>query len=150
MYVVVWLTCICPWQALSVVLNINHFPFVIEVACWATKREFLKLEKWITDKIKEHHVSSELNSDPSLHPCFLPSFQLSCPSLPPLYHLPSLYSPHASPSPISQELFISECVQFLMARAPKPVAPVAAGSERTGVTHEIILTILACLQPFMG
>ena len=47
-----------PAQALSVVLNVNHFPFVIEVACWAAKREFLKLEKWVTDKIKEHHVSS--------------------------------------------------------------------------------------------
>ena len=44
-------------QALSVVLSVSHFPFVIEVACWAAKREFLKLEKWITDKIKEHHVS---------------------------------------------------------------------------------------------
>ena len=44
-------------QSMSVVLNVSHFPFVIEVACWAAKREFLKLEKWITDKVKEHHVS---------------------------------------------------------------------------------------------
>ena len=54
--------CVCCLfcQALSVVLNVSHFPFVIEVACWAAKREFLKLEKWVTDKIKEHHVSLEL------------------------------------------------------------------------------------------
>ena len=47
-------------QALSIVLNVNHFPFVIEVACWAAKREFLKLEKWINDKIKEHHVREKV------------------------------------------------------------------------------------------
>ena len=52
----------CPTQALSVVLNVSHFPFVIEVACWAAKREFLKLEKWVTDKIKEHHVSSQFET----------------------------------------------------------------------------------------
>ena len=47
-----------PTQALSVVLNVSHSLFVIEVACWAVKREFLKLEKWVADKVKEHHVSS--------------------------------------------------------------------------------------------
>ena len=37
-------------------LNANHFPFVLDLACSAARREFLKLDKWITDKIKEHKV----------------------------------------------------------------------------------------------
>jgi CCR4-NOT transcription complex subunit 1 len=91
-------------KSMSVVLNVSHFPFVIEVACWATKREYLKLDKWVTDKVKEHH-----------------------------------------------EMFIAECVHFLTTRAPKPVSSaVGSGSERTGLTHEIVLTILACLNLFMG
>ena len=47
-------------------LNVSQFPFVIEVACWAAKREFLKLDKWITDKIQEHHVSFTLQSKSQL------------------------------------------------------------------------------------
>ena len=53
---------LCPWQSMSVVLNVSNFPFVIDVACWATKREYLKLDKWVTDKVKEHHVSTVFSS----------------------------------------------------------------------------------------
>ena len=64
--------------------------------------------------------------------------------------LPFLFST-ANPCHLSpQEMFISECVQFLTTRAPKPFSPaVSSGSERTGLTHEIVLTILACLNIFM-
>jgi len=41
-------------KVLSTMLNVNQFPFVIDLACWASRREFLKLDKWISDKIKEH------------------------------------------------------------------------------------------------
>ena len=37
----------------------NQFPFVIDLACWASKREFLKLDIWMVEKIKEHQVSGE-------------------------------------------------------------------------------------------
>jgi hypothetical protein len=35
-------------------LNAQSFPFVIDLACLASRREYLKLEKWLTDKIREH------------------------------------------------------------------------------------------------
>lgn len=41
-------------QALSMLLNAQSFPFVIDLACLASRREYLKLEKWLTDKIREH------------------------------------------------------------------------------------------------
>ncbi|XP_076065903.1 CCR4-NOT transcription complex subunit 1 isoform X3 [Oratosquilla oratoria] len=41
-------------KALSLLLNAQPFPFVIDLACLAYRREFLKLDKWLTDKIREH------------------------------------------------------------------------------------------------
>jgi CCR4-NOT transcription complex subunit 1 len=35
-------------------LNAQSFPFVLDLACLASRREYLKLEKWLTDKIREH------------------------------------------------------------------------------------------------
>ena len=44
---------ICP-QALSLLLNYQALPFVIDLACLASRREYLKLDKWLSDKIHEH------------------------------------------------------------------------------------------------
>ncbi|XP_064398380.1 CCR4-NOT transcription complex subunit 1-like [Halichondria panicea] len=85
-------------KALPPMLDVNQFPFVIDLACWAAKREFLKLDKWVIDKLKEY-----------------------------------------------QESFVSECLQFLSARAPKKVVQ----SEKSGFTHDIICTILSCLQSYI-
>ncbi|XP_077294792.1 CCR4-NOT transcription complex subunit 1 isoform X2 [Arctopsyche grandis] len=41
-------------KALSHLLNTNSFVFVIDLACLASRREYLKLDKWLTDKIREH------------------------------------------------------------------------------------------------
>ncbi|CAH0762465.1 unnamed protein product [Bemisia tabaci] len=41
-------------KALSLLLNAQSFPFVIDLACLASRREYLKLEKWLNDKIREH------------------------------------------------------------------------------------------------
>ncbi|XP_067012333.2 CCR4-NOT transcription complex subunit 1 isoform X3 [Anabrus simplex] len=41
-------------KALSMLLNAQSFPFVIDLACLASRREYLKLEKWLGDKIREH------------------------------------------------------------------------------------------------
>lgn len=35
-------------------LNAQSYPFIIDLACLASRREYLKLEKWLTDKIREH------------------------------------------------------------------------------------------------
>ncbi len=44
-------------KVLPTLLTANNFPFIIELACWAAKRDFLKLEKWFTDKIRDYKVS---------------------------------------------------------------------------------------------
>ncbi|CAD7076764.1 unnamed protein product [Hermetia illucens] len=41
-------------KALSSLLNARSFLFVIDLACLASRREYLKLEKWLSDKIREH------------------------------------------------------------------------------------------------
>lgn len=39
-------------------LNGTPFAFVIDLAALASRREYLKLDKWLTDKIREHGVSA--------------------------------------------------------------------------------------------
>ncbi|XP_062547047.1 CCR4-NOT transcription complex subunit 1 isoform X2 [Armigeres subalbatus] len=41
-------------KALSNLLNVRSFIFIIDLACLASRREYLKLEKWLADKIREH------------------------------------------------------------------------------------------------
>ncbi|KYO27502.1 CCR4-NOT transcription complex subunit 1 isoform B [Alligator mississippiensis] len=41
-------------KALSMLLNGTPFAFVIDLAALASRREYLKLDKWLTDKIREH------------------------------------------------------------------------------------------------
>lgn len=41
-------------KALSNLMNAQSFPFVIDLACLASRREYLKLEKWLNDKIRDH------------------------------------------------------------------------------------------------
>lgn len=41
-------------KALSNLLNARSFLFVIDLACLASRREYLKLDKWLSDKIREH------------------------------------------------------------------------------------------------
>jgi len=45
-------------KALSMLLNISQFSFVVELACLASRREYLKLDKWLSDKIRDHGVST--------------------------------------------------------------------------------------------
>ncbi|XP_035217967.1 CCR4-NOT transcription complex subunit 1-like [Stegodyphus dumicola] len=41
-------------KALSMLLNLTPFMFVIDLACLASRREYLKLDKWLSDKVREH------------------------------------------------------------------------------------------------
>lgn len=41
-------------KALTVLLNATAFSFVIDLACLASRRQFLKLDKWIGDKLREN------------------------------------------------------------------------------------------------
>lgn len=44
-------------KVLPVLLNAQNFIFIIDLACLASRREFLKLDKWLSDKIREHGES---------------------------------------------------------------------------------------------
>lgn len=48
------LDCAQDLKALSMLLNATPFAFVIDLACLASRREYLKLDKWLSDKIREH------------------------------------------------------------------------------------------------
>ncbi|XP_050425870.1 CCR4-NOT transcription complex subunit 1-like [Adelges cooleyi] len=41
-------------KALSFLLSVHQFTFIIDLACLASQREYLKLDKWLSDKIREH------------------------------------------------------------------------------------------------
>lgn len=41
-------------KALSMLLNLPPFSFVIDLAALASRREYLKLDKWLNDKLREH------------------------------------------------------------------------------------------------
>lgn len=43
-------------------LNGTPFAFVIDLAALASRREYLKLDKWLTDKIREHGVCIHMNA----------------------------------------------------------------------------------------
>ncbi len=43
-------------KVLLLVLNAYSFPFTLELACWASKRDYLKLDKWIMDKLRDSKV----------------------------------------------------------------------------------------------
>lgn len=47
-------------QSLSMLLNGTPFAFVIDLAALASRREYLKLDKWLTDKIREHGVCIQI------------------------------------------------------------------------------------------
>ena len=60
-------------KALSMLLTTSPFAFVIDLACLASRREYLKLDKWLSEKIREHQVRHV--SLPSILECFL-TYQL--------------------------------------------------------------------------
>lgn len=35
-------------------LNIQKFPFVIDLSCLASQRKYLKLEKWLFNEVREY------------------------------------------------------------------------------------------------
>lgn len=54
-------------------LNGTPFAFVIDLAALASRREYLKLDKWLTDKIREH-------GEPFIQAC-MTFLKRRCPSI---------------------------------------------------------------------
>jgi CCR4-NOT transcription complex subunit 1 len=44
-------------KALSILLNGQPMIFNIDLACLAARRGYLKLEKWMSDRIRDHGVN---------------------------------------------------------------------------------------------
>ncbi len=44
-------------KALSILLNGQPLMFNIDLACLAARRGYLKLDKWLSDRIRDHGVS---------------------------------------------------------------------------------------------
>ncbi|XP_021458081.1 CCR4-NOT transcription complex subunit 1 isoform X16 [Oncorhynchus mykiss] len=63
-------------KSLSMLLNGTPFAFVIDLAALASRREYLKLDKWLTDKIREHGVGGE----PFIQAC-VTFLKRRCPSI---------------------------------------------------------------------
>ncbi|CAG2117291.1 unnamed protein product, partial [Medioppia subpectinata] len=60
-------------KALSILLNGTCYPFVIDLACLASRREYLKLDKWLKDKI-------ECNGENFVNACIM-FLNRRCPAL---------------------------------------------------------------------
>ncbi len=48
-------------------LDVKQFPFVLDLACMASRREFLKLDKWVAEKIKELQVCVHTSTSSFAH-----------------------------------------------------------------------------------
>ncbi|XP_031420064.1 CCR4-NOT transcription complex subunit 1 isoform X4 [Clupea harengus] len=64
-------------KSLSMLLNGTPFAFVIDLAALASRREYLKLDKWLTDKIREHGVGWQ---EPFIQAC-VTFLKRRCPSI---------------------------------------------------------------------
>jgi hypothetical protein len=43
-------------KALPILLAAQPITFILDLACLASKRGYLKLDKWLSDKLREHQV----------------------------------------------------------------------------------------------
>jgi CCR4-NOT transcription complex subunit 1 len=48
-------------KALLILLAAQPIPFILDLACLASRRGYLKLDKWLSDKLREHQVSKNNN-----------------------------------------------------------------------------------------
>ncbi|KAG2469637.1 CNOT1 protein, partial [Polypterus senegalus] len=119
-------------KSLSMLLNGTPFAFVIDLAALASRREYLKLDKWLTDKIREHGVSFRA-------PSMVSFIFFLCLSTFFLFLL--------------KEPFIQACVTFLKRRCPSimgGLAPEKDQPKSAQLPPETLATMLACLQSCAG
>ena len=104
-------------KALSPLLASSQLPFALDLACLASRRDFLNLDKWLADKLrddKETFVEAILNLIQRRGPNTLPPELLSALLQPLQPLLPSLSLSHANQ------------VQQLLHRFPQSAAPASA------------------------
>ena len=49
-------------NGLADLFNVQNFQFAIDLACLASRRDFLKLDKFLGDKLQEHTVQKEFKN----------------------------------------------------------------------------------------
>lgn len=116
-------------------LSGSPFVFVIDLAALASRREYLKLDKWLKDKLKEHQVTSFLVNT------------TCCWTLRNLSSTINKYNYFHF-----QEEFAQACVSFLRRRCPHLLGvPLDKELPKSvQLPQETIVTVLSCLQSFMG
>jgi hypothetical protein len=129
-------------KALNLLLNATSFPFIIDLACLASRREYLKLEKWLTDKIREH-------GEPFVSACvkFLQVRIEYC-----------LFCSNSGPSTKqSSALPLDEASLIILFRFPQKRCPQLMGgvmkdemSKGAQLSHETLTTMVACIQAYAG
>lgn len=138
MYIQIWFNHYFPFflslQSLSMLLNGTPFAFVIDLAALASRREYLKLDKWLTDKIREHGVGPGVSFSLK-HTCWIWNCGLTRSAF------------------CFQEPFIQACVTFLKRRCPSIIGGLAPDKDQpksAQLPPETLATMLACLQSCAG
>ncbi|TRY54534.1 hypothetical protein DNTS_033400 [Danionella cerebrum] len=140
-------------KSLSMLLNGTPFAFVIDLAALASRREYLKLDKWLNDKIREH-------GEPFIQAC-VTFLKRRCPSimggLAPEKDQPK--SAQLPPETLATMLACLQscagcaCVTFLKRRCPSimgGLAPEKDQPKSAQLPPETLATMLACLQSCAG
>lgn len=79
-------------KALGHLLNMNSYPFVIDLACLASRREYLKLDKWLWDKVQsvgEPFIRQAVLFTAKRCPALIQGGCAIEPGIPAIIHLPS-------------------------------------------------------------
>lgn len=79
-------------KCLGHLLNLNSHPFVIDLACLASRREYLKLDKWLWDKVQgagESFIRQTVLFTAKRCPALIQGGNAIEPGLPAIIHLPS-------------------------------------------------------------
>lgn len=79
-------------KALSHLLNMNNHPFVIDLACLASRREYLKLDKWLWDRVQgagEPFIRQTVLFTAKRCPALIQGGNAIEPGVPAIIHLPS-------------------------------------------------------------
>ena len=129
-------------KALSFLLKATPFSFVIDLACLASRREYLKLEKWLHDKIMENQVKCNLFTCT----CKL----VNCAKLPTITCFFTVVQTSRRHANILQEPFLKEVALYLKRRCPSLVSPQSKEdpSKMAQLPPETVHDLIQKLQQF--
>ena len=120
-------------KSLSILLNGNCYPFVIDLACLASRREYLKLDKWLMDKI-------ECNGENFVNACIV-FLNRRCSAL--LGNSNAIEStPTLTNLPAETLATMLSCLQLSITNAGTPSNGAISGTPMSQEVNEAILTMV--------